>query len=83
MGNREFATKLLNQAIQAATRKTNPSDLTTAYQLFASAAHADPTFSTAWYTHSNNNFDLGKRDAAIGGYRRALACNPSPASMWL
>ena len=74
MGNREFATKLLNQAIQAATRKTNPSDLTTAYQLFASACIADPTWGQAAYQYGNNNFDLKQLHSAIGAYRRALTC---------
>jgi hypothetical protein len=74
MGNREFATKLLNQAIQAATKKTNPSDLTTAYQLFASACLADPTWGQAMYQYANNNFDLKQIHSAIGAYRRALDC---------
>ena len=78
MGDRQTAVKFYNQAVIAAGDKSNATNPTTAYQLFSSACHADPTFSTAWYTHSNNNFDLGKRDAAIGGYRRALACNPEP-----
>jgi tetratricopeptide (TPR) repeat protein len=75
MGNREFATKLMNQAVQAATHQKNPSDLTTAYQLFASSAIADPTWGTAWYQGANNNFDLKKLESAVAGYRRALFCD--------
>ena len=75
MGNREFAEKLMAQAVSAATNKTNPSDLTTAYQLFASACVADPTWGDGWYQYSNNNFDLRKLEAAVAGYRRVLQCD--------
>lgn len=80
MGNREFAQKLMNQAVQAATNKTNPSDLTTAYQLFASACVADPTWGDSHYQYANNNFDLKKLEAAVAGYRRALHCDLSDAT---
>ena len=75
MGNREFAQKLMNQAVEAATKKINPSDLTTAYQLWASACVADPTYGESWYSYSNNNFDIRKLEAAVAGYRRALQCD--------
>ncbi len=75
MGNREFAQKLMNQAVEAATKKINPSDLTTAYQLWASACVADPTYGESWYSYSNNNFDIRKLEAAVAGYRRALHCD--------
>lgn len=78
MGNREFAEKLTKQAIEAATRQKNPSDLSQAYQLFASACIADPTWGEAWYQASNNNFDLKKLESAIAGYRRALVCDLPP-----
>ena len=72
MGNREFAKKLINQAVEAATKQKNPSDLTTAYQLFASACVADPTWGEAHYQYGNNNFDLKKLEASVGAYRRAM-----------
>ncbi len=75
MGNREFATRLMDQAYEAATGKHKPSDLTTAYQLWASACTADPTYGQAWYQFSNNNFELKKTEAAIAGYIRALQCD--------
>ena len=74
MGDRDFAIKLTNQAIAAATDKSKPGNLQTAYQLFASACVADPTFGAGWYQYSNNNFDFKQIPAAIGGYRRALQC---------
>ena len=75
MGDRAFATKLFNQAVKAATDKSNESNLTTAYQLFASACVADPTLGSAHYQMGNNNFDLKKLPAAIAAYRRALHCD--------
>src|ERR1700678_353193 len=75
MGNREFAQKLMQQAVQAATDKSKPSHLTTAYQLFASACVADPTWGEAFYQYANNNFDLKQLPAAVAGYRRALQCD--------
>ena len=74
MGNRDFAQKLMDQAILAAKDNSKPSNLTTAYQLFASACLADPTWGTSHYQYGNNNFDLKKLDAAVGAYRRALFC---------
>jgi hypothetical protein len=75
VGNREYAQKLMDQAISAATKRQNPSDLSTAYQLFASASIADPTWGDAWYQGANNNFDLKKLESAVAGYRRALTCS--------
>ena len=74
MGNRDFSIKLINQAVDAATRKLNPTDLSQAYQLFASACIADPTYGEAHYRYANNNFDLKQYPAAVAGYRRALQC---------
>jgi tetratricopeptide (TPR) repeat protein len=74
MGNREFSKKLMAQAVNAALDKSKPSNLTTAYQLWASACIADPTFADALYQYANNNFDLKKIEAAMAGYRRALHC---------
>lgn len=78
MGNREYAVKLMNQAIAAANDKSKPSNLTTAYQLFASACVADPTWGDGHYQYGNNNFDLRKHEAAVASYRRALNCDLPP-----
>ena len=74
MGNREFAQKLMNQAVEAATKPKNSSDLSQSFQLFASACVADPTWGDGWYQYSNNNFDLKRFESAVAGYRRALQC---------
>lgn len=68
----------MNQAVQAARDSSKPSNLTTAYQLFSSACIADPTWGDAWYQSANNNFDLKRLEAAVAGYRRALACDLTP-----
>ena len=78
MGNRNFAITLINQAVDAATKKTNPTDLSQAYQLFASACVVDPTYGEAHYRYANNNFDLKRYPAAVAGYRRALQCELEP-----
>jgi tetratricopeptide (TPR) repeat protein len=75
MGNRQFAERLMQQAVEAATVKGKPSDLTSAYQLWASACMADPTYAQAWYQYANNNFELKKPEAALAGYVRALECD--------
>jgi hypothetical protein len=77
MGNRDYALKLMNQAITAVNDKSKPSNITTAYQLFASACIADPTFGETFYQYGNNNFDLKRYPSAIAAYRRALNCDLS------
>ena len=74
MGDRNTAIQFFNQGVAAINDKSNATNSTTAFQLFASACLADPTFATAHYQYGNNNFDLEKHYTAIAAYRRALNC---------
>lgn len=74
MGNRQVATQFYNQAATAANDKSNATNITTAWQLFASACYMDPTFGQAFFQYGNNCFDQQKHHAAIASYRRALSC---------
>lgn len=78
MGNRKSAIDFYNAGNQAVADKTQSSHLTVAYQLFASACVADPTWGTAHYQAANNNSDLDRIDAAVAGWRRALECEMPP-----
>ena len=75
MGDRETAIKFYNQAVLAINDHSSTVNPTTAYQLFASACHADPTYWQAHYQYANNNSDLNMLYASIAGYRRALQCD--------
>ena len=77
MGDRGTAIKFYNQACVAVNDKSNTVNLTTSYQLFASACTADPTYAQAQYQMGNNNSDLNFFHAAIAHYRRALQCESS------
>jgi len=74
MGDRKRAIEFFNQAVTAATDKTQPSHLQHAYQLFSSAVFVDPSFGQGWYQLGNNNNDLNAIQAAIASWRRALTC---------
>jgi tetratricopeptide (TPR) repeat protein len=78
VGNRQQAVNFYNQAVQAIGDKSNTTNSTTAWQLWASACFADPTWFQAYLTFGNNAFDLDKRAAAIAAYRRCLACEIPP-----
>lgn len=72
MGDRATAKQFYDQAATAASDKSNSTNLTTAYQLFVSAAYADPTMWQAAYQIGNNNFDLKAAYSAVASWRRAL-----------
>lgn len=74
MGDRATAKQFYDQAVAAVTDKSNATNSTTAYQLFVSAAYADPTFFLPQYQLGNNNFDLKASFAAVASWRRALEC---------
>lgn len=79
MGNREIAVKLYNSGVTTSNDKSHPSNLSTAYTQFVSAAYADPTWSTAFYQAGNNASDLNHLHTAVACYWRALECSPDPA----
>lgn len=64
----------MRQAEQTVADTSKPSYQQHAYQLFASACMADPTYADAFYQYGNNNSDLKCPDAAIASWRRALEC---------
>lgn len=74
MGDRATAVNFYNAAVKAHNDTSNSQHLMTAYQLFSSACHADPTWHEAWYQAGNNNSNLGKYEAAIANWRVALEC---------
>ena len=78
MGDRHTAVKFFNQAAQAINDKSNPQNPTTAYQLFVSAAYADPSWWMAQYYCGNSVADFGHHAAAVACYRRALQCEIEP-----
>ena len=75
MGDRKTATAFFNQGLQANQQKGDDPKLGAhAYQLFASACFADPTWFHAYYQCGNNNSDLKLYFSAIADWRRALEC---------
>ncbi len=74
MGDRKSAIEFYNAAASATNDKSNPTNLTTAYNLFVSAVYADPTFWMSHYQAGNNVADLNHHAAAVASYRRALVC---------
>ena len=76
MGDRQHAIALYNEGVTATNDKNNHDRLVRAYQLFASACVADPTYALAWYQLGNNNYDLKQVPAAIAAWRNALNANP-------
>jgi predicted negative regulator of RcsB-dependent stress response len=72
VGDRATAKQFYDQAVQAASDKSNATNLTTAYQLFVSSGYADSTFWLAQYQIANNNFDLKAVYSAVASWRRAL-----------
>lgn len=74
MGDRATAIKFYNQAVTALQDVSSTINMNTAYQLYASACFADPTYATAWYQYGNNNSDLNFFHSSIAAYRRALHC---------
>lgn len=77
VGDRTTAVEFYNQAARAVNDKSNPQNLTTAYNLFVSSVYADPTWWQAHYQAANNIADLKYHAAAVAGYRRALTCEMS------
>lgn len=75
MGDRKSAVDFYNQAASACNDMSNPNRLAHAYQLFASACLADPTWWEAWYQMGNNNSDMSLYPAAVACWRRALECD--------
>jgi hypothetical protein len=74
MGDRAAAERFLTAAVKAHNDTSTPKNLETAYSLWLSACHADPTFFTAWYEHGCNNSNIGKSAAAVACWRIALTC---------
>ena len=74
MGDRATAIQFFNTAVASSKDKSAPEYLQHAYQMFASAMYADPTFATAAYQAGNNASDLHQMYAAIACWRRALEC---------
>ena len=74
MGNRSTAVKFFNQALAALNDKSSTVNVTTSYQLFASACQEDPTWHQGWFQYGNNNADMNFHCAAAAAYRRALFC---------
>ena len=78
MGNRSTAVKFFNQALAALNDKSSTVNVTTSYQLFASACQEDPTWHQGWFQYGNNNADMNFHCAAAAAYRRALFCEHTP-----
>jgi tetratricopeptide (TPR) repeat protein len=78
MGDRAGATKLLAQGEVAARDKSQPTNVDHAYQQFASACYADPTWGHAFYANGCNASDLLRPHAAIALFRRAVECELDP-----
>lgn len=74
MGDRKTAEQFFNNGVTAANDKSRPEYLQHAFQMFASAMAADPTWATAAYQCGNNASDLMMLPAAIACWRRALEC---------
>jgi hypothetical protein len=75
VGNRQFAIDAFNQAAHALNQHDNPARQQNAYQMFASACHADTEWWQSFYQAGNNNSDLDHLHAAIACWRRALQCD--------
>jgi len=74
MGDRETAVRFFNQGVQCINDKSKPTNPSTAFQLFASACHVDPTWAQGFFQYGNNCNDLNFNKASIAAYRRALQC---------
>jgi hypothetical protein len=74
MGDRATAVQFHNQAVVAAKDKSSSLNLQTAFQLFASSCHVDPTWSHGYYQYANNCSELNFYKTSIAGYHRALQC---------
>src|SRR5215469_2958035 len=74
MGDRPTAVRFHNQGVQCINDKSKPTNPSTAFQLFASACHADPTWGYGYYQYGNNCSELNFQKTAIAGYQRALQC---------
>ena len=72
MGDRATAIKFFNQGVAAVSDKSKPTNQSTAFQLFASACHIDPTWAQGYFQYGNNCNDLNFNKTAIAAYRRAL-----------
>jgi hypothetical protein len=75
MGDRATAVRFHNQGVQCINDKSKPTNPSTAFQLFASACHADPTWGHGYYQYANNCSELNFIKTSIAGYRRALQCD--------
>src|SRR5262249_48613200 len=80
MGDRNSAIQFHNQAAIALRDLNNPDRQKNAYQMFASACMADPTWSEGLYQSGNNNSDMGYVEAAIAACRRSLECEQTDFS---
>jgi tetratricopeptide (TPR) repeat protein len=74
MGDRATAVKFHNQGVQCINDKSKPTNPSTAFQLFASACHVDPTWAHGYYQYANNCSELNFIKTSIAGYHRALQC---------
>jgi len=74
MGDRKTAVQFHNQGVAAAKDKSASTNLATAFQLFASACHADPTWAHGYYQYGNNLSELANYKTSIAAYHRALQC---------
>ena len=72
MGDRLTAIRFFNQGVQCINDKSKPTNPTTAFQLFASACHVDPTWAQGYFQFGNNCTDLNFNRTAIAAYQRAL-----------
>src|SRR5215472_362051 len=72
MGDRQTAMRFFNQGVSCINDKSKPTNPSTAFQLFASACHVDPTWAQGYFQYGNNCNDLNFNRTAIAAYRRAL-----------
>lgn len=75
---RYAAIEMHNKGVEVINAKKDQNYQQQAFQLFASACHADPTFAQGFFQAGNNDGDLNLYLASIACYRRALECNPDP-----
>jgi tetratricopeptide (TPR) repeat protein len=78
MGDRAGALKLLAQGEAAVKDKSAPTNQDHAYQQFASACYADPTYGNAFYVNGCTASDVIRPHAAAALFRRALECEQTP-----
>lgn len=78
MGNRAGADKLLAQGDASVRDKSRPENQDHAYQQFASACYADPTYGHAFYVNGCTASDLVRPHASVALFRRALECEQVP-----